>query len=74
MSLMLRVDRIACDGHGVCAELAPELIALDEWGYPVIPDPAVTDPLKAQARRAVAACPVLALRLEAVPPATRHRR
>lgn len=67
----LRIDRVACDGHGLCAELVPELIRLDEWGYPVIPDPVVTDRLKPHARRAVAACPVLALRLEAVPPATR---
>ena len=32
----LRVNPIACSGHGVCAELLPELITLDEWGYPVI--------------------------------------
>lgn len=70
----LRINRIACDGHGVCAELAPELIVLDEWGYPVIPDPTVTDPHTTHARRAVAACPVLALRLEAVPSATRRHR
>ena len=73
-SLTLRIDRVACDGHGLCAELAPELIGLDEWGYPVIPDPVVGERLKPHARRAVAACPVLALRLAAVPPATRRRR
>jgi ferredoxin len=32
----LRVDRIACDGHGLCAELFPERIALDEWGFPLV--------------------------------------
>lgn len=72
-SLTLRIDRIACDGHGLCAELAPEAIGLDEWGYPVIPDHVITEPLKPHVRRAVAACPVLALRLEASPrPARRH--
>jgi len=47
----LRVNPIACSGHGLCAELLPELISLDEWGYPVIADYAVPD------------CPALALRV-----------
>ncbi|WP_406731437.1 ferredoxin [Streptomyces sp. NBC_01794] len=57
----LRIDRIACAGRGLCAELLPELIDLDEWGYPVVKDRAVPDRLRAHARRAVAACPLLAL-------------
>ena len=57
------VDPIACDGHGICAELLPELIRLDDWGYPII-DPAPVPPqLEGLARRAVAACPTLALLL-----------
>ena len=32
----LRVNPITCSGHGVCAELLPELISLDEWGYPIV--------------------------------------
>ena len=63
----LGIDRITCDGRGLCAELLPELVGLDEWGYPVIPDPAVPADLLAHARRAVAACPVLALRLDKTP-------
>ena len=59
----LRVDPIACDGRGLCAEILPELITLDDWGFPVIqgdvPGPLVTD-----AREAVRVCPKLALRLE----------
>lgn len=59
----LRVDPIACRAHGLCAELLPELVELDEWGYPIIaPDP-VTARLRADASAAVAACPTLALRL-----------
>ena len=59
----LRVNPIACTGHGVCAELLPELVSLDEWGYPIIdPDP-VPVALERDARRAVAACPTLALKL-----------
>jgi ferredoxin len=60
----LLVDRIACDGRGLCAELLPELIELDDWGYPLIDSGGVPDRLESLARRAVAACPLLALRLE----------
>jgi ferredoxin len=63
MSQQLRVDPTACTGHGLCAELLPEHIALDEWGYPVIdgqPLPAAT---RRPARQAVTACPALALAL-----------
>ena len=59
----LTVDPIACAGHGVCAELLPEWIRLDDWGYPIIRDGAVPPELLARARWAVANCPALALRL-----------
>jgi ferredoxin len=59
----LVVDRIACDGFGMCAELLPELIELDDWGYPIVAAGGVPDQLLDHARRAVAVCPVLALRL-----------
>jgi ferredoxin len=62
---VLRVNPILCDAHGLCAELFPERIELDEWGYPIIDAAPVPRSLEAHARRAVAACPVLALRLEA---------
>ena len=35
------VDWTACDGRGLCAELLPELVSRDEWGFPLIPDPVV---------------------------------
>ena len=66
----LVVDRIRCDGFGMCAELLPELIELDEWGYPIVAAGDVPDALIDHARRAVAVCPVLALRLAAGPRAT----
>ena len=62
MSYELRVNPIACTGHGLCADLLPELIELDEWGYPILADSVPPD-LVAHARRAVNACPALALRL-----------
>jgi ferredoxin len=58
---ILRIDRIACTGRGLCGELLPELIDLDEWGYPILKDRIVSDRLRAHTRRAVAACPRLAL-------------
>ena len=62
----LVVDRIACDGFGMCAELLPELIELDDWGYPIVAAGGVPDALLDHAKRAVAVCPVLALRLARV--------
>jgi ferredoxin len=64
MSARLRVNPIACEGHGLCAELLPELIRLDDWGYPILDDAAVSDELLRLARRAADACPTLALLLD----------
>lgn len=61
---VLRLDPIACDGHGICAELLPERIRLDDWGYPMVDGSPVSYELLAHARRAAANCPALALRLE----------
>jgi ferredoxin len=63
----LRINPIACSGHGVCAELLPELITLDDWGYPLLgADGAVPVRLARMARRAVTDCPALALSLTAL--------
>ena len=59
----LVVDPIACDGAGVCAELLPEVITLDPWGYPIIHGDEVPPELVDLARRAVTSCPRLALTL-----------
>jgi len=61
MTSRLRVNPIACQAHGLCAELLPELISLDEWGYPLLDPEPVSAALMAHARRAVAACPTFAL-------------
>jgi ferredoxin len=74
--MSISIDRTRCSGHGLCAELLPELIRLDDWGYPIVqPGPVPEHPgtrgprgavdVTAHARRAVAACPALALRLRA---------
>jgi ferredoxin len=64
---VLRVDPIACAGRGLCAELLPELITLDDWGFPMIAGSGVPPDLAADARATVKACPLLALRLDRGP-------
>ncbi|MEP6814441.1 MAG: ferredoxin [Marmoricola sp.] len=63
----LHIDRTRCDGHGACAELLPELLKLDEWGFPIVHgsdrDPSVPRGLEQLAQRAVKACPLMALRV-----------
>jgi ferredoxin len=71
MTRHLRVDPIACTGHGLCAELLPERIVLDDWGYPMI-DPHVPEGLHEHAVRAVKACPALALALRRARPDVRR--
>jgi ferredoxin len=61
--MKLSVDMIACEGRGLCAEVLPELIRLDDWGYPMIIS-RVPPELEEQAREAVRLCPTLALRLQ----------
>ena len=61
---VLRLDPIACDGHGICAELFPERISLDDWGFPIVDATPIGDDILVHAQRAVSNCPVLALRLE----------
>ena len=58
----LRVDWPLCQARGLCHELLPEVIELDEWGYPLV-NGEVTGALLADAKAAVRACPRLALRL-----------
>jgi ferredoxin len=60
----LAVDMTACDGRGLCAEVLPELIVIDDWGFPIIAPGAVPERLQDQAGEAVRLCPKLALRLE----------
>ena len=60
---VIRVDAITCVGHGICAELFPEWIRLDDWGYPILRAEVIPPHLLDQARWAVTNCPALALRV-----------
>lgn len=62
--MRLRVNPIQCVAHGLCAELLPEAVRLDDWGYPILDDGELPPELVAHARRAADACPTLALLLE----------
>jgi ferredoxin len=62
----IRVNPILCDGFGYCAEILPELLSIDEWGYPVVADKVVPTGLLEMARMAVHECPRRALLLQVV--------
>ncbi len=66
---VLSVNPILCDGFGHCAELAPDLVHLDEWGYPIIttiPVPLSNLAALESARYAVRGCPRQALRIDRI--------
>ena len=60
----LKIDWIACNGYGVCEAAAPDLVVLDDWGYPILPDGPVPPDLVGQAKKAINDCPMLALAWE----------
>jgi ferredoxin len=59
----IRVNPIVCEGRGLCAELFPERIVLDDWGYPIVDETPIPPSLERHARRAESMCPTLALAL-----------
>jgi ferredoxin len=67
MDKRLRVDWIKCDGYGLCGDMLPEAIDLDEWRYPILRPGPVDPALLDDAQRAVDCCPMKALILERVP-------
>ena len=64
--LRLSLDWTRCRGHGLCGRIVPELMQLDEQGYPVMLDMPVPPWLEREARQAVRMCPELALSLTEV--------
>ena len=57
----LRVNIVACDGVGICGHLAPELIRVDSWGFPIVDERPLDRSGERQARAVVRACPRRAL-------------
>jgi ferredoxin len=73
MKQHLRVDPIACDAFGYCAEILPEMVTLDEWGYPIAAGDPVPPALLDLALKAVCDCPRRALMLVDDPSVTSSR-
>jgi ferredoxin len=55
----IEVDRTRCEGHGLCARTAPELLHLDQIGELVINGRELGGEALDKARAAVRACPSL---------------
>jgi ferredoxin len=67
MGTTLLIDWTRCEGRGLCAELLPEVLTTDDWGYPlsIREDRSLEVPPRARryAEEAIRECPRLALRL-----------
>ena len=64
--MKIRVDAEKCQGHNRCYALAPELFAVDDYGYATaVGDGAVPVELVDRARLAVENCPEFAITLDA---------
>lgn len=59
---VMRINWLACKGFGSCAYAAPDLIELDDWGYPILPDGPIPRDRRDEAKKAVRDCPMDALR------------
>lgn len=63
MSLAIEVDEIACEANGVCTEILPRVLELDDEDVLHVRLNVVPSELEQRAREAVARCPRQALRL-----------
>lgn len=72
MAVEIRIDWILCDGFGLCGDLLPDVIDLDDWRYPIIRPVPIDSGLLHAAQRAVDCCPTKALKLQTVKPDRRH--
>ncbi|MFF4825639.1 ferredoxin [Streptomyces sp. NPDC001312] len=62
--MKVRVDMSRCQAYGNCADDAPAVFTLDEWGYAQAVDGDVPSEQEAAARHAAAACPARAIALQ----------
>nr|WP_315591912.1 ferredoxin [uncultured Cupriavidus sp.] len=61
--IKLILDRPRCEGHGLCEEVAAQLLHIDEEGYAAIDVNEINDANLATAKAAARVCPVAALKL-----------
>ena len=64
METRLRIDWIKCDGYGLCGDLVPDVIGLDDWRYPIVPAGPIDEARIHDVQRAIDCCPMAALRFE----------
>ena len=57
-------DRERCEGHGLCADTAPEVYDLDDEAVVVLRHEVVPSHLERKAEAGARVCPVAALRVE----------
>jgi ferredoxin len=65
-NMQIILDRARCEGHGLCAEVAPKLMHLDAKGDLILDVEQVNDADQSAvdaAKAAVRVCPVAALKL-----------
>ena len=60
-AVSMRVNPKLCEGIGMCAHLAPDIITIDPWGFPVLARGPLTSAQVRQARKAFNGCPKRAL-------------
>lgn len=62
--MKVRVDATACEGHGRCYALAPEVFDADDLGHCVVKQPHPTAETEAAARRGAENCPESAITVD----------
>lgn len=62
--MKVRVDAAACEGHGRCYALAPEVFEADDHGHCIVTVPEPTGELDTAARRGAENCPEQAITVD----------
>jgi ferredoxin len=62
--MRIAADRDRCEGHGLCADVAPEVYELDDDAIVVLLHETVPGELERKAEAGARVCPVAALRVE----------
>lgn len=60
------VDRVACCGYGLCAEICPEVYKLDASGLVYVDSDIVPEGLEEKAVEGAEACPQAALQINKI--------
>ena len=63
MSMKVVVDRSACCGYGICADICPEVYKLDDHGIVFEYNDVVPKELEANAKEGGLACPQNAIKI-----------